>query len=166
MVKNIKFRIRIMLVIFIIGLGISCQAVIFVRPQLAWFKKYSGPETFVGRNFPSVSEWVSSLHEGFTITYETYPFIEYCMLWLAFAHIVLIIMCVGVVKNPVRNIWIVQGCMISCIMLVPTVLLLGPVFRIPLFHCIIDGLFGLAGIIPLGIVYRDIKRLSEVKSKT
>lgn len=43
-----------------------------------------------------------------------YPFLLYGYDWLAFAHICLAILFAGSIRDPVRNIWVVQCGLIMC----------------------------------------------------
>jgi hypothetical protein len=66
---------------------------------------------------------------------------------------------VGPLRDPVRNIWIVEFGIIACLLVIPWTLLFGGIRGIPFFWQLIDMSFGVFGIIPLWLVRRDILRL-------
>jgi len=103
--------------------------------------------------------------EGIESVDESYSFMLYAHDWLAFAHIVLAILFAGAIRDPVRNIWIVQCGLIMCA-LVPV--LAGtciPIRGLPLFWFWIDAAFAPAAALPLWIALRDIRR-AEAKLHT
>jgi hypothetical protein len=101
------------------------------------------------------------VHNGLTETYRTYPFIPYGTDWLAFAHIAIAIAFIGPLRDPVKNIWVIEFGMIACVLIVPTALICGSIRGIPLFWRLIDCAFGIIGIIPLWICRRYIKMLQN-----
>jgi hypothetical protein len=80
---------------------------------------------------------------------------------LAFAHLVIAVAFVGPLRDPVRNIWVVQFGMIACMAVIPLALIAGPIRGIPIWWQVIDMSFGVVGIVPLLIVHRDIRRLER-----
>jgi hydrogenase/urease accessory protein HupE len=88
--------------------------------------------------------------------------------WLAFAHIVIAIAFFGAIRDPVRNIWVVEFGMIACMLVVPLALIWGGVRSIPFFWRLIDCSFGVFGILPLWLARRNTRRLilaSAVESR-
>jgi hypothetical protein len=53
--------------------------------------------------------------------------------WLAFAHLVIAIAFLGPLKDPVRNIWVVEFGMIACLLVIPLALICGPIRGIPFY---------------------------------
>jgi hypothetical protein len=88
-----------------------------------------------------------------------YPFLFYGTDWLAFAHIVIGLAFVGVLRDPVRNKWVVEWGLWSCALVVVLAFAWAPVRGIPFFWRCVDAAFGIIGAIPLYIVLRDINRL-------
>ncbi|MBN2210263.1 MAG: hypothetical protein JW709_02600, partial [Sedimentisphaerales bacterium] len=113
-------RIRILLILCILGLVFGFQMVLFVRPEITWLNSIFGPGTQMDRFCPSVSAWVNHLAEGINDTYARYPFIAYCMDWLALAQLGFIVMFIGAVINPVRNIWVIQCGLVVCLLHIAT----------------------------------------------
>jgi len=79
--------------------------------------------------------------------------------WLAFAHLVIAVAFWGPLKDPVRNIWVIEFGMIACVLVIPLALIAGPIRGIPFFWQLVDCSFGVFGIIPLWLCRRDILRL-------
>jgi hypothetical protein len=82
--------------------------------------------------------------------------------WLAFAHIVLAILFIGVIRDPVRNIWVIEFGMIACVLVVPFAFVMGSVRGIPVWWRLIDCSFGVFGIIPLWSVRSKILELQKL----
>lgn len=83
--------------------------------------------------------------------------------WLAFAHLVIAVAFIGVLRDPIRNIWIIQWGMIACVGVIPLALIAGSIRQIPFGWMLIDMSFGIVGIVPLLIVHRLIRRLEREK---
>ena len=113
--------------------------------------------------FPSfLSQWLTTIYHAVKITNDNYPYLAYGTDWLAFAHIVIATAFIGPLRDPVRNIWIIQFGMLACAMVIPLAFIVGPIRQIPLFWQLIDCSFGVLGIIPLYICYKKITKLEEL----
>lgn len=87
-----------------------------------------------------------------------YPFMLYAHDWLAFAHIVLAILFSGAIRDPVRNVWIVQCGLIMCALVPVLAMICIPIRGLPLCWFWIDFAFAPAAALPLWIALRDIRR--------
>jgi hypothetical protein len=81
---------------------------------------------------------------------------------LAFAHFVIAVTFIGVLKNPVRNIWVLQFGMIACVMVLPFALIAGGLRGLPIWWRLIDCSFGVIGFIPLWICYQKTQKMEEL----
>jgi hypothetical protein len=108
---------------------------------------------------PAVAEWVDRIHEAIARTNRQYPFLAYGTDWLAFAHLVIAVAFWGPLRDPVRNVWVVQSGMIACVGVVPLALIAGAVRGIPWWWQVIDISFGVVGIVPLLLAWAGIRRL-------
>ena len=117
--------------------------------------------SFASDALPGLVTYVDQIRDAVISTNGEYPFLAYGTDWLAFAHLVIAVAFIGVLRDPVRNVWIVQWGMIACVMVIPTVLIAGAVRGIPWPWQLIDMSFGVFGIVPLVIVYRLIRRLER-----
>lgn len=96
--------------------------------------------------------------EGLETVESDYPFMLYAHDWLAFAHIVLAILFAGAIRDPVRNIWIVQCGLIMCALVPVLAGICIPIRGLPLRWFWIDFAFAPAAGFPLWIALRDIRR--------
>ncbi len=110
---------------------------------------------------PDLVAWIDRVRDAVIDSNDRYPFLAYGTDWLAFAHLVIAVAFIGVFRDPIRNIWIIQWGMIACIGVIPLALIAGSIRGIPLGWQLIDISFGVFGIIPLLIVYRLIRRFER-----
>ena len=92
-----------------------------------------------------------------------YPFLLYAHDWLAFAHIVLAILFAGAIRDPVRNIWIVQCGLIMCALVPILAGICIPLRGLPSRWFLIDFAFAPAAALPLWIAMRDIRRVENLR---
>jgi hypothetical protein len=150
-------KIRIWLVLFLIGLVLSGATAFPLEHEVRWLHSLldgsPAPQALI--------DWIALVDKGITETNDKYPFIMYGTDWLAFAHLVIAVAFWGPLRDPVRNIWVIEFGMIACAGIVPLALFAGPVRGIPGWWTVLDISFGVFGIIPLLVVHRLIKRLSS-----
>jgi hypothetical protein len=161
---RLRRRIRVLLVFFVVALVVSGVTAFPLKWEADILLKLAAPGTFVASLWPALSEWLATVHQGITVVHEQYAFLFYGTDWLAFAHIVIAIAFLGPLRDPVRNVWIVEWGMICCVLVIPLALICGPVRGIPFFWRLFDCAFGLFGIVPLWLVRRDIQRLARIGS--
>ena len=156
-------RIRAWLIVFIIGLVLSGVTAFPLATEVRW-----GHELLVAWGvdawLPSLVDWFARVREGLEATALDYPFIAYGTDWLAFAHLVIAVAFWGPLRDPVRNIWIIDFGLIACAGIIPLALIAGPIRDIPWGWSLIDMSFGVFGAIPLLLVRRMIKRLELLRA--
>ena len=103
--------------------------------------------------------------DGLEFMQANYPFMLYAHDWLAFAHISLAILFAGAIRNPVRNIWIVQCGLILCILVPVLAGICIPIRGLPSLWFLIDFAFAPAAALPLLIALHDIRRVEKVSAK-
>ena len=101
------------------------------------------------------------MHEGLQVSYRAYPFLAYGTDWLAFAHIVIAVAFVGPLRDPVRNVWVIEFGMIACALVIPYAFVFGAIRGIPLWWRLIDCSFGVFGIIPVWLCRRWVSELES-----
>jgi hypothetical protein len=158
---NEKSKIRMWLYVFIVGLLLSGITAFPLEWELGLLNTFIGVGSSVENHLPALSSWISHVHLGIVETNRNFPFIAYGTDWLAFAHIILAILFIGPLKDPVKNIWVIEFAIIACILIIPLALVCGSIRGIPVFWRLIDCSFGVFGIIPLLIVRKKIKALSK-----
>ena len=154
-------RIRTWLCIFVFFLVLSGLTAFPLNWELTLLNDTIGEGTAIERTFPHLSQWITKVYTGLKETDQKYPFIAYGTDWLAFAHIVIAIAFIGPIRDPVKNVWVVEFGIIACILVIPLAMICGPIRDIPFYWRLIDCSFGVLGIIPLLIVRKDIRTLER-----
>jgi hypothetical protein len=153
-------RIRFLLIFFILALCVAGVTAIPLRWELGLLNQWFGINSFLYQFFPSMAEWISRVSDSVQNGYGGFPLLAYGTDWLAFAHIVIAVLFIGPLRDPVKNIWVIEFGMIACVLIIPWALIFGMVRGIPWFWTLIDMSFGLLGIIPLWLIRRDTLLLS------
>ena len=147
-------RIRLLLGLVAFGLFVSGVTIWPAFAELSWLSNAAG-------GLPPLQSWLLRCLTGLKETGKAYPFLLYAGDWLAFAHILLALLFAGAIRDPVRNRWIVEFGLISCVAIIPLVLICGPLRGIPWFWQIIDCSFAPAAGIPLWMAWRGIRKLES-----
>ena len=155
--QHLRQKIKRWIIFFIIGLILSGITAFPIESQLAMAIKH--PDIFPA----TVQQWLRTIYHAVKTTNDNFPYLAYGTDWLAFAHIVIAIAFIGPLRDPVRNIWVIQFGMIACIMVFPLAFIAGSIRQIPVFWQLIDCSFGIVGILPLYICYRNIKKLEYLQ---
>lgn len=157
--RKLLLRARLCLLCIIAGLIVSISIILFVKPQTAFFYAHFGPGTWVEDKFPFMASWITILYESIHMTYNNYPVIAYCMDWLVFAHIVLLIFFTGALIDPLRNAWIIKAGIMTCAVMIPFAFISGFIRGIPFFWLMLDCSFATVGLVPLCLAYKYIKEI-------
>ncbi len=155
----LRGRIRGLLVLFTVGLVLSGLTAFPLKIEIDILQGFLGQGSSFESFWPDMARWISRVHAGISEVHQEYPFISYGTDWLAFAHIVIAIAFLGAIRNPTRNIWVVEFAMIACVLVVPFSLVGGGFRGIPMFWRLIDCSFGVVGIVPLWLARRYTRRL-------
>jgi hypothetical protein len=155
---SIEKRIRIWLVLFIAGLVLSGVTAFPLESEVRLLSRvvHALPQVL-----PDLTAWIDRVRDGLIATGRDHPFIAYGSDWLAFAHLVIAVAFVGPLRDPVRNIWVIEFGMIACVAIVPLALIAGPIRGIPWGWQLVDISFGVFGTVPLVIVHRLIRQLER-----
>ena len=157
--KQLKRNIQILITGFVVLLLLSGVTAFPLEWELSLLVDVSknGPEFF--------KEWATRVYEAIKETNGKYPFMAYGTDWLAFAHIVIGVAFIGPLRDPVKNIWVIEFGMIACLMVFPLAFICGHIRHIPFYWQLIDCSFGVFGFMPLYLCRKKIKMLEEI-SKT
>jgi hypothetical protein len=151
-------QVRRLIVLFIVGLVISGVTAFPIAWELTlaheWVEKFSLDN--------ALAQWVERVYQAVFETYSRHPFMAYGTDWLAFAHLVIAVAFIGPLRDPVRNIWIIQFGLISCVAIFPLALIAGSIRDIPVYWQLIDCSFGVFGGGLLWICYRKILSLEKM----
>ncbi|MBN9380478.1 MAG: hypothetical protein J0H74_06920 [Chitinophagaceae bacterium] len=154
---KILFKIRSLLIFFMIALVVSGATAFPVYSELKWL--LGGEGTYHGAG----PDWLWKVWKGVRDTQNTYPFLFYGFDWLAFAHLIIALLFIGPYRDPVKNKWVIQWAMLACIGILPLALIAGPIRGIPWYHIVVDCCFGIFGLIPLFLLLRWTRQLENVK---
>ena len=156
--QHLRARIKGWLIFFIAGLVLSGLTAFPIETELAFITK-------PGIASNDLQQWINTVYQAIKITNANYPYLSYGTDWLAFAHIIIAITFIGPLRNPVRNIWVLQFGMIACAAILPLAFIVGPIRHIPMGWSLIDCAFGVVGIIPLYLCYRYTKKLEYIETE-
>jgi hypothetical protein len=163
-IAGCRRRIGWLLGFFITGLVISGLTAFPLVWEVGLLHRYLGEGSAVGGWWPALAAWISRVHDGVVETDDQHPFLLYGTDWLAFAHLTIALAFWGPLKDPVRNVWVIEFGMIACAMIFPLAFICGPVRGIPFYWQLIDCSFGVIGVIPLWLARREVKRLEALEA--
>ena len=121
-------RIRAFIVLFIIGLTASGLTAIPAHWESAVLKQLFGSESWLNNFLPQIAIWFDRIYEGVQNGYGQYPFLAYGTDWLAFGHIAIAIAFIGPLRDPVKNIWVIEFGIIACVLVIPWAIIFMCVF--------------------------------------
>jgi len=154
--KILLRQIRILILFFMFGLLFAGITAIPLLAELKWLIAHE-------QYFPDwLNGWIKNVYTGLSATNAAYPYIIYGIDWLAYAHVIIAILFIGVYRDPIKNIWIIEWAMWSCAIIFPVAFIFGPIRGIPFFHQIIDCSFGIIGILVLYFTRKKILRLQAL----
>jgi hypothetical protein len=157
---QLKKKIKRWLIFLIVGLVLSGATAFPIESELAIAIDH------IAAFSPQMQRWLGTIYNAVRSTNAQFPYLSYGTDWLAFAHLVIAIVFIGPLRDPVRNIWVLQFGMIACVLIVPLAFIAGPIRHIPLFWRFIDCSFGVIGIIPLYIAHRYTRRLESIQNNS
>lgn len=151
-------RIKLLTILFIIGLVISGATAIPLESELDATAKWIGSHD-AGTASGGFVWWILKVRDALHATYASYPFMAYGTDWLAFGHFVIALVFVGVLRNPVRNRWLFQFGMIACGSVIPFAFVFGSLRGIPVYWRLIDCSFGVVGFVPMWLCHQWTRQL-------
>ena len=154
-------RIRYLLVFFMGALAASGLTAIPLQWELRILMPLIERANQLGINFPAFSQWMARINDAVQNGYGQYPFLAYGTDWLAFGHVAIALAFIGPLRDPIKNIWVIEFGMIACLLVIPWTLIFGGLREIPFFWQLIDMSFGILGIVPLGVARQAILRLTS-----
>jgi hypothetical protein len=113
----------------------------------------------------TLNNWITDVYNAVKATNNNFPYLAYGTDWLAFAHIVIAVAFIGPLRDPIKNIWVIEFGMIACVMIFPLAFICGSIRGIPFYWQLIDCSFGAIGIVPLMLCHRQIKFLEKLQTK-
>ena len=157
---TVNRNIKICMLIIISGLALSGITAFPIETEIGLLLKHQ-------HLYPAfMLNWLQIIYQAVKTTNNTYPYLSYGTDWLAFAHIVLAVLFIGPLKDPVKNIWVIEFGIIACLAIFPLAFIAGSIRQIPFFWQLIDCSFGVIGIMPLWIALRLTNKLKTSKPGT
>jgi hypothetical protein len=158
--RRLLFSIRLLILAFMVGLVASGITAIPLVHEVAMLKRWVHAPLLAPVVWPGLLAWIDTVHQGVTQGYGAYPFLAYGTDWLAFGHFAIALAFIGPLRDPVRNIWVIEFGMLICLLVIPMALIMGPIRGIPFFWQLIDSSFGVIGVVPLWLSWRMTKQLA------
>ena len=147
-------KIRLCIWIIIIGLVLSGLTAFPLETELGIINSH------ISTTSP-FHPWINTVYNAVKITNNQFPYLSYGTDWLAFAHLVIAIVFIGPLKDPIKNIWVIEFAMIACVAIFPLAFIAGAIRGIPIYWRLIDCSFGVIGLIPLCYCRVNVKKLSR-----
>jgi hypothetical protein len=153
--KTIKLRrqINYLTIFFMVSLALSGITAIPARTGVCFLLEV------VPASWTFVHDYLMYIREAL---FSCNSILFYGFDWLAFAHILIAILFYGVIRDPVRNIWVVEFGMIACMLIIPFAFVMGSFRGIPVWWRLVDCSFGVFGIIPLWFVRNRVGELQKL----
>ena len=152
--SQIIARVRLLLGLFMLGLVLSGATAIPLETELRILTHW-----VTGAS--PLATWLERVRTALVETDAKYPFLAYGTDWMAFGHFMIAVAFIGPLRDPVKNVWVVEFGMVACLLVVPFALVMGGIRGIPFGWRLIDCSFGVFGIIPLWLSRRLIRRLAD-----
>jgi hypothetical protein len=164
---QLRWRIKTLTWLFIIGLVLSGATAIPLRSELDWIVRVCGFDwTACEEEMPAVGFWLMTVRESLRWVSEQHPLLFYGTDWLAFGHFVIAIAFVGALRDPVRNRWLFDFGLIACVLVIPYSLTFGAIRGIPFWWRLIDCSFGVFGFVPLWLCRKWTRELASLQPGT
>jgi len=158
---TLRRRIRFLLVFFMCALAASGLTAIPLQWELNLLMPVIAKAAQWGINFPAFSQWIVRINDALQNGYGQYPFLAYGTDWLAFGHVAIALAFIGPLRDPIKNIWVIEFGLFACLLVIPWTLIFGAMRDIPFFWQLIDMSFGILGIIPLWMARHGILELTH-----
>ncbi|HUT52732.1 MAG TPA: hypothetical protein VM658_05020 [bacterium] len=157
-------RVRVMLGIVAAGLFLSGMTCYFLPWELrtvidvVW-----GRGEGAGAFMPQMHAFILKMEQAVLMVRSDYPELFLGTDYLGFAHALLAILFIGAIRDPARNIWVIQFGIIASVLVVPAAFLFGSLRGAPWLHYLVDSSFGAGAVIFLYAAYRGARSLEKVE---
>lgn len=157
--KKLRTTIRYLIMFFLFAIIVSGLTTFPIETELKLMNEY------IAVFPPFLREWLRLVYQAVHEVNAKYPFLSYGSDWLAFAHLVIAIAFIGPLKDPLKNIWVIEWGMICCVSVLPLAIIAGHIREVPLTWRLVDSSFGIIGFLLLYIGYKKIQKLKSITLK-
>jgi hypothetical protein len=155
--KILRQRIRNWTLFFIAALFVSGISAIPLRPEMRFLV-----QTFAQHDPPDlIDSWLLRVQAAVNDVSTRWPFLALGTDWLAFGHIVIGLGFIGLLRDPVRNEWLITWGLLACLLVLPWAWCFGWARGIPWGWRLVDCSFGFLGMIPLLEIRRYVNELKR-----
>lgn len=159
------FRFRVVLLLFIAGLGLSGVTAFPLLHELTLLSHLLGAgSAATADGSGGLTFWIITVRNGLEDTYAHYPWIAYGTDWLAFGHLVIAAFFIGPLIHPATSRATLYTGIFACLAVVPLAMICGPIRGIPFYWRLIDCSFGVIGIVPLLYCLALLKRIEAANA--
>jgi hypothetical protein len=154
---NTLQKVKLLILVFIIslvGVGISVFPITTILDVLNPYLSSNYPES-------TLTHFLLSITNALNYNNQHYPFMLYTLDWLAYAHIMIALVFIGPLREPVKNIWVIEFGILACLLTLPAIFVFGYKSQIPLWWSCIDCSFGLIGALLLIYTKQLVKKLDS-----
>lgn len=162
--KRLETRIYVLLWLFIVGLVLAGVTAIPLVSEINWLAHATGSDVPGLQHASWMQIWLAKVQTGVIQSDAKYPFLSYGTDWLAFGHFAIAVAFVGPLRDPVRNIWVVEFGMIASALVIPFAMIMGAQRGIPFGWRLIDCSFGVLGFLALSLCRKMIKELEATQA--
>jgi hypothetical protein len=157
----IRARIRAWTLFFIAALFVSGITAIPLKPELDFLV-----QVFAQGDPPSaLGAWLLHVHAAIVDVSTRWPFLALGTDWLAFGHIVIGLGFIGLLRDPIRNEWLITWGMLACLLVIPWAWCSGWAHGVPWGWRLIDCSFGGGGMVPLLLIRGYVNELKRRPSQ-
>ena len=161
--QRLEKRVRYLMIFFMFALVVSGLTAVPLVWEVELLQRMIGVGTRMEQIWPAMAEWISQVHDALLEVDRSYRFLFIGTDWLAFGHLVIGLSFIGPLRDPVRNVWVIENGMLACVLVVPVALIFGALRGVPFFWRLADCSFGVFGILPLWLARSYVGRLAAIK---
>ncbi|MDZ7904021.1 MAG: hypothetical protein U5L01_16485 [Rheinheimera sp.] len=117
-------KARWSLVVFtlcLFGVGLSVFPLDAILSRLLPWSELHFPQA-------TLTLFLKDIAEAYYYNLQHYPFMLYSLDWLGYAHLMIALVFIGPIRDPQRNIWVIQFGQLACLLTLPAIWLFGMVF--------------------------------------
>ena len=154
---ELRKRIRDWTLLLIAALFLSGLSAIPLRPEMNFLVQHYAQVDDPG----PVDSWLLRVQGGVNDVATRWPFLALGTDWLAFGHIVIGLGFIGLLRDPIRNEWLITWGLMACVLVLPWAWCFGAARGIPWGWRLVDCSFGVGGMVPLLAIRRYVAELKR-----